>query len=42
MTDSMCRFIGRVEDNARYRPDYPPELLDLLENYATDYAEIEL
>ena len=30
MTDSTRRFTGRVEDYARYRPDYPPELLDLL------------
>lgn len=30
MTDSTQRFTGRVEDYARYRPDYPPELLDLL------------
>lgn len=30
MTDSTQRFTGRVEDYARYRPAYPPELLDLL------------
>jgi SAM-dependent methyltransferase len=30
MTDSTQRFTGRVEDYARYRPGYPPELLDLL------------
>jgi SAM-dependent methyltransferase len=30
MTDSTQRFTGRVEDYARYRPTYPPELLDLL------------
>ena len=30
MTDSTQRFTGRVEDYARYRPDYPPDLLDLL------------
>jgi SAM-dependent methyltransferase len=30
MTDSTQRFTGRVEDYARYRPDYPPQLLDLL------------
>ena len=30
MRDSTQRFTGRVEDYARYRPSYPPELLDLL------------
>jgi SAM-dependent methyltransferase len=30
MTDSTQRFTGRVEDYARYRPAYPPELLDLI------------
>jgi SAM-dependent methyltransferase len=30
MTDPTQRFSGRVEDYARYRPGYPPELLDLL------------
>jgi SAM-dependent methyltransferase len=30
MTDFTQRFTGRVEDYARYRPTYPPELLDLL------------
>jgi SAM-dependent methyltransferase len=30
MTDPTQRFTGRVEDYARYRPGYPPELLDLL------------
>ncbi len=30
MTDSTQRFTGRVEDYARYRPAYPPDLLDLL------------
>jgi SAM-dependent methyltransferase len=30
VTDSTQRFTGRVEDYARYRPAYPPELLDLL------------
>jgi SAM-dependent methyltransferase len=30
MTDSTRRFTGRVEDYARYRPGYPPELIDLL------------
>jgi SAM-dependent methyltransferase len=30
MTDSTQRFTGRVKDYARYRPGYPPGLLDLL------------
>ena len=30
MTDSTQRFTGRVEDYARHRPAYPPELLELL------------
>ena len=30
MTDPTQRFTGRVEDYSRYRPGYPPELLDLL------------
>jgi SAM-dependent methyltransferase len=30
MTDSTQRFTGRVEDYARYRPNYPPELLHLM------------
>jgi len=30
MTDSTERFSGRVEDYARYRPAYPPELLDFI------------
>ena len=30
MTDPTQRFTGRVEDYARYRPGYPPELLDLM------------
>src|SRR5215212_11014457 len=30
MTDPTKRFTGRVEDYVRYRPGYPPELLDLL------------
>jgi len=30
MTDPTQRFTGRVEDYVRYRPGYPPELLDLL------------
>jgi hypothetical protein len=30
MADSTQRFSGRVEDYARYRPAYPPELLDLV------------
>ena len=31
MSDPTQRFTGRVEDYARYRPGYPPELLDLLQ-----------
>jgi SAM-dependent methyltransferase len=30
VTEHTQRFTGRVEDYARYRPGYPPELLDLL------------
>jgi SAM-dependent methyltransferase len=30
VTDPTQRFTGRVEDYARYRPGYSPELLDLL------------
>jgi SAM-dependent methyltransferase len=30
MTEPTQRFTGRAEDYARYRPGYPPELLDLL------------
>src|SRR5215217_1820468 len=30
MTDSTQRFTGRVENYARCRPAYPPELLDLM------------
>jgi SAM-dependent methyltransferase len=30
MSEPTQRFTGRVEDYARYRPGYPPELLDLL------------
>lgn len=30
MTDSTQRFSSRVEDYIRYRPGYPPQILDLL------------
>lgn len=30
MTESVERFTSRVEDYAKYRPGYPPEIVDLL------------
>ena len=33
MTDTVTRFSNRVENYARYRPGYPPGVIDILKSY---------